>query len=370
MVIIKMKVVSVFNNKGGVGKSTLTYHLGAALTELGKRVLLIDLDPQSNLTLYGLTEPQLESIWKDEDDFISDYKAAKNKMKCEDFLSFHRGNRSIHYLLKPIEDGESDEVELSSPIKLNERFDLIPGRLTLHLFENKLSKQWSDAFLGEPQAIRIVTAIRKICSDYTAKFKYDYVLIDTSPSLGALNKIVISNSDSFIIPCAPDMFSDYGIRNIGNALNIWNREFNTMYSLLPDSKREYFPDKFVKLLGYTVYNAKKRTDAPNPLNIALAHYNYAKKLPETIKKFIPSMCLINSGEKYFDSSIGDNAVIHGHGTLPTMAQKYKCPMWCVPDATNLEDEKATIKGNAGLYRDTKEGYYSLAQDVMTRLELV
>ena len=274
-----MKIVSVFNNKGGVGKSTLTYHLGAALAEKGSKVLLIDLDPQSNLSLYGLSEDRLEEVWNSEDDYVSDYKDAKNKLTNEQFEHFHKQNHSIHYLLKPIEDGESDEKFLSSPVHLSENLDLIPGRLTLHLFENKLAKHWSEAFLGEPQAIRLVTSIRKICEEYSRQFGYDIVLIDTSPSLGVLNKIIISGSDSFVIPCAPDMFSDYGIRNIGNALSVWSKEFNTMYSLLSDSKRKYFPNEFVKLLGYTVYNAKKRRDAPNKLNVALAHYNYAKKTP-------------------------------------------------------------------------------------------
>ncbi|QXO15787.1 ParA family protein [Vibrio ostreae] len=74
-----MKVVSVFNNKGGVGKSTLTYHMGAALSELGIKTLLVDLDPQSNLTLYGLSEKELEKIWIAEDPFIEDFAAAKKK---------------------------------------------------------------------------------------------------------------------------------------------------------------------------------------------------------------------------------------------------------------------------------------------------
>lgn len=365
-----MKIISVFNNKGGVGKSTLTYHLGAILAETGSRVLLIDLDPQSNLTLYGLSEEKLEDIWNSEDHYISDYKAAKIKINNDQFDSFHSQNHSIHYILKPIEDGESDEKKLSSPVALEKNLDLIPGRLTLHLFENKLAKHWSEAFLGEPQAIRIVTAVRKICEDYTARFGYDVILIDTSPSLGALNKVIISSADTFIIPCAPDMFSDYGIRNIGNALAVWNKEFTTMYSLLSDSKRKYFPNEFVKLLGYTVYNAKKRTDAPNELNVALAHYNYAKKLPHTIKEYIPKPCLLNGGDEYFEESIGGNSVIHGHGTLPTMAQKYKAPMWKVPDLPNLGEEKATIKGNAESYYNTRESYMKLAQDVLDRLELL
>ena len=49
-----MKLLTIFNNKGGVGKTTLLYHLACALTELGKKVLLIDLDSQCNLTLYGI----------------------------------------------------------------------------------------------------------------------------------------------------------------------------------------------------------------------------------------------------------------------------------------------------------------------------
>ena len=140
-----------------------------------------------------------------------------------------------------------------------------------------------------------------------------------------------------------------------------------MYSLLSDSKRKYFPDNFVRLLGYTVYNAKKRSDAQNELKIALAHYNYAKKIPKTIKKYIPNDCLLNNGLSYFDNSIGKNAVIYGHGTLPTMAQKYKAPMWEVPDRLDLQEEKGTIKGNSGDYYGTKPGYIKLAEDVLKRL---
>jgi len=362
--------MSIFNNKGGVGKSTLTYHLGCALAEKGKKVLLVDLDPQSNLSLYGLTEKELETVWSEEDEFISDYQAAKSSLSDPEFRRFHKKSHSIHYLIKPIEDGESDESDISEPVKLLPNLDLIPGRLTLHLFENKLSKNWSEAFLGDPQAIRTVTAIRKKCEEYTEKYNYDVVLIDTSPSLSALNKVIISNSDSFLIPCAPDMFSDYGIRNIGNALRVWKKEFETMYSLLSDSKRKYFPKSFVKLIGYTVYNAKKRSDAQNELNIALAHYNYAKKIPSTIQNFIPKDCLLGPSDDYFNNSVGDNAVIHGHGTLPTMAQKYRKPMWLVPDEPNLEEEKGTIKGNAVRYYATRDGYHSLADDVLKRLEVL
>lgn len=335
---------------------------------MGKKVLLVDLDPQSNLTLYGLTEEQLELIWDKEDPFIEDFYSAKRKYSKENFLEFQKSHHSVHYLLKPVEDGESDEDILPEPVILNNNLGLIPGRLTLHMFESKISKQWSDAFLGEPQAIRTVTAIRRKCEEYAEQYGYEIILIDTSPSLSALNKVIICTSDSFIIPCAPDMFSDYGIRNIGNSLSIWKKELETMFSLLTDSKRKYFPAKFVKLLGYTIYNAKKRSDASNSLKVAQAHANHAARLPSTIRNYIPESCYDFLGYEKIKISIGSNSLIHSHNTLPTVSQKYKLPMWKIPDYPNLDEDKSTIKGNASDYHDTKLKYIKFAKDVLRRLE--
>ncbi|PAR34710.1 ParA family protein [Vibrio metoecus] len=366
-----MKSISIFNNKGGVGKSTLTHHLGCALNELGIKTLMIDLDPQSNLSLFSLTEEQIEKIWHDEDSFIDDYETAKSNILEGRFKEIHSQPRSIHYILKPIEDGQSDEICLPPPFKVDNNLDLIPGRLTLHMFENKVAKQWSEAFLGEPQALRTITAIRQLCFKYQQEHNYEVILIDTSPSLGLLNKVIISNSDAFIIPCAPDMFSDYGIKNIGNALNVWKREFSTMYSMLSDLKRTNLRKGFVKLLGYTIYNAKKRSDATNELKIARAHYNWAKKLPNTISNFVPKECFNFLNEEEIKTSIGSNAIIYGHGTLPTMAQKYKLPMWKVPDHTSLDnDDKGTISGNKGEYYSTCDRYKKYASEVLARLEKV
>ena len=97
----------------------------------------------------------------------------------------------------------------------------------------------------------------RIAEEYGVRFHYDFVIIDTSPSLGALNKLIISTVDGFLIPALPDMFSLYGIRNIGNSLKQWKKEFSTIYTLISDDKRKKFPPKFVRFLGYTIYNAKK-----------------------------------------------------------------------------------------------------------------
>jgi len=136
-----MKSISVFNNKGGVGKSTLTYHLGNAMAELGHKVLLIDLDPQCNLTLFAMKDEELHRIWEDEDKFIEDYEnAAKENPKITSTT------RSIHFILKPAEDGMNELPELPPPYHVADKIDLIPGRLSLHRYENKIAERWSGVY--------------------------------------------------------------------------------------------------------------------------------------------------------------------------------------------------------------------------------
>ena len=87
-----MKTMAIFNNKGGVGKTTLTYHTASALAELGYRTLLVDLDPQSNLTLFGLDVDALYQVWLAEDPFIEDFDRAGEQLVSKisrDFLPSH-----------------------------------------------------------------------------------------------------------------------------------------------------------------------------------------------------------------------------------------------------------------------------------------
>ena len=229
-----MKIVSLFNNKGGVGKTTLAFHLSWILSEMGKKVLMIDLDPQCNLTICGIHESNLENIWKEEDAFIDDYEKALREKSEQELKEINRKPRSIHYLLKPTEDGLDDlkDDKLPPVIELNGNLGLIPGRLTINRYENVISERWSQAYQGVPLSIRTITRIRAIADAYAQRDGYDFVLIDTSPSLGALNKVIISTVDGFIVPCLPDMFSLYGIRNIGNSLKQWKKEFDKIFNLI------------------------------------------------------------------------------------------------------------------------------------------
>lgn len=363
-----MKTISIFNNKGGVGKTTLTFHLAQALAEMGHKTLLIDLDPQCNLTILSMDSERLHEIWEGEDPFINDFETAHNEMAPASFKKLVESTRSIHFLLKPTEDGVSDIDYISPPYSLAPGLDLIPGRLTLHTYEDRIANRLPQAYQGDPLAIRTLTKIRNIAEKYATAYGYDIVIFDTSPSLGILNRIIISTTDGMVIPCMPDMFSLYGIRNIGNALRVWKDQFETLYKILPAEKRKSFPESFVKLLGYTIYNAKKYSSR-NKWDLATAHYNYALQIPQTIRDYIDESVRSGVDPSVLDEPIGGVAVMHTHNTLPNMAQKYHLPIWRVPSSGAVDtDDISTISGNRTTYESTKDKYSEFAQDLMRRLK--
>jgi cellulose biosynthesis protein BcsQ len=362
-----MKAVAIFNNKGGVGKTTLTYHAASALSELGHKTLLIDLDPQSNLTLYGESVEEVDAIWSLEESFIDDFESARASTTKQDFQRLVGTPRSAHFLLKPTEDGTSDFDEYPPPKWLDSNLALITGRLSLHMYEDRIASRWSDAYRGDPLAIRTIIRIRRLCEQYARIHDFQYILVDTSPSLGILNKVIISTLDGFLIPCGPDVFSLYGIRNIGRALSRWKREFETMYQLLSTTKRADFPSRFVQFLGFTIYNARKYA-GQNEFDLASAHYTYARQIPGTIEAYISEDTRSHLRREQIQHPIGGTSVMHTHNTLPNMAQKYRCPIWRVPDHAELEaDDVSTIRGNKARYKATQEAYAMFVRDLLDRL---
>lgn len=361
-----MKLISLFNNKGGVGKTTLAYHLSCALAAMGKKVLMIDLDPQCNLTICGMDSEALHEIWVKEDSFIDDFEAAAKRMTAEQFGQMLSEPRTIHFLLKPAEDGQGDLSVMPPLFDIKPNLSLIPGRITINQYETRLSERWSGAYQGVPLSIRTISQIRSIAEKYAQLYHFDFVIIDTSPSLGILNKVIISTVDGFVIPALPDMFSLYGIRNIGNSLTQWKREFDTIYQLISDEKRSHFPKNFVRFLGYTIYNAK-RYSGTTKWNLAKAHLNYAEQIPDTICQYISEEVRSHLPQQFVHDPIGDTAVMHTHNTLPNMAQKYNSPIWEVPDENLDPEDMPTIRANAARYRATKGEYIRFAESFLERV---
>jgi len=197
-----MKLISIFNNKGGVGKTTYMYHIANILSDRKINTLMVDCDSQCNLTAYSLRDNEIEKSWDE------------------------RGN-SIYRNIEPVDKGLGD-IRSRSPYKINEHLYIVPGDINLSTFEDRLGDTWTSA-PNQESAVRVQTAIYRYIKWAAAKVAAEVVLIDLGPNLGSLNRAVLGGSDYFIIPVSPDLFSIRGTANLGNKLVTWNTEWKQIY---------------------------------------------------------------------------------------------------------------------------------------------
>lgn len=366
-----MKTISIFNNKGGVGKTTLGYNVAASLSGLGYKVLVVDLDPQCNFTIYSIGEDAIEKLWEEEEPYISDLAKERTRVGEAEFTKILSRPRSVHFILKPIQDGSAGFDKLIPPLEVRDNFHIIPGRPSMYSYENTISSRWNGVVGRDPLSIRTISAFRKLAEDYSNEYEYDFVFFDTSPNLGAMNKVAISTADGFIVPCLPDLFSLYGVKNIGAAIAEWNEEFKTINYVLRGQYNDELPRAQAKLIGYLIYNAKKysnRGDNENKWDLAIGHYKHALQIPEAIRASMPESALVDLEDEYADLPIANTAIMHTHNTLAGMAQSYKLPMWDIPSYEFLnEEDQATVRGNRSDYEVTKYKYQFFVMNMLSRL---
>lgn len=177
-----MKAIAFFNNKGGVGKTTLVYHLAWMYAELGASVVAADLDPQANLSTMFLSEDRLLDLWPEGDH-----------------------DRSILGSMSPILRGIGDLAEPHvEEVALN--LGLLVGDLGLSRFEARLSSAWPDCMNRDEAAFRAESAFHRVIARAADQREADIVLVDVGPNLGAINRAAIIAANHVVFPLAPDLF--------------------------------------------------------------------------------------------------------------------------------------------------------------------
>lgn len=230
-----MKTIAFFNNKGGVGKTSLVYHLAWMYADRGIRTLAVDLDPQANLTAMFLNEEQLEELWPDDEHPDTIYGA-------------------IRPILRGIGDIATPKVQMPT-----DKLGLIAGDLGLSRFEDKLSDAWPRCHNRDESAFRTMTAFHRIIQQ-GAQWGAELVLVDVGPNLGAINRSALIASDQVVLPLAPDLFSLQGLKNLGPTLREWREVWSGLIAKAPIDIS--IPKGSMTPIGYVVMQHGIRDSRP------------------------------------------------------------------------------------------------------------
>ncbi|MCB9871409.1 MAG: ParA family protein [Planctomycetes bacterium] len=238
---MSVPVLTFFNNKGGVGKTSLVYHIAWMLSELNVRVLAVDLDPQANLTAAFLEEDELADLWDRTDTTTSD---------------------TISRCFQPLTKvGDlADKPQLK---QINGRLSLLPGDLSLSGFEELLSVEWPNC-LGDQnlfRPFRVVTAFWQVVQAAARQCSAAIVLLDVGPSLGAINRSALIATDALVIPLGADLFSVQGLRNLGPTLLRWRADWARRRENWGEPEFE-LPVGAMQPLGYVVQQHSVRLGRP------------------------------------------------------------------------------------------------------------
>ncbi|MHB1037121.1 MAG: ParA family protein [Pirellulales bacterium] len=232
-----MKTIAFFNNKGGVGKTSLAYHLAAMYADFGVRVIAADLDPQANLSSMFLVEDRLEELWPDGEH-----------------------PQSILGAIRPILKGTGDIADPHVE-DISDNIGLIVGDLGLSIFEDKLSDAWPRCHDRDEAAFRVISAFHRVLRRAASLRGAQLILMDVGPNLGAINRAAMIAAAHVAIPLAPDLFSLQGLRNLGPTLRRWREEWGERRARNPSAELD-LPHGDMLPAGYVVMQHAVRLDRP------------------------------------------------------------------------------------------------------------
>jgi cellulose biosynthesis protein BcsQ len=343
------KKIALFNHKGGVSKTTTAFNLGWMLAKKGKKVLLVDADPQCNLT--GL---------------ILGYSGN------DDFEKFYTSNPDVNLksALKPAYESLPRLIEPVRPIEVQEikNLFLIPGHINLSEYEITLGI--AQELSSSIQALKnIPGSFSYLLEKEIETYNFDYVLIDMNPSLGALNQNILMTSDYFLVPTSPDYFSKMAIDSLVTVFPRWIKWSERAQGLTELESASYpFPKGFPKFLGTIIQKYRPRKGhASEGFQAWIDRINEA-----VVSEFVPKLKKINMLLDYKTYlKIGDTykenyclVQIPDFNTLIATSQEHKIPVFALKDEM-FGHVGAVLKQDIKKRKEFHEIFSQLADSVIT-----
>jgi cellulose biosynthesis protein BcsQ len=319
---VNTTIIAFFNNKGGVGKTSLVFHLAWMYADLGVRVVAADLDPQANLTAAFLDEDRLEELWAD---------------------SSHP--QTVFGCVQPLLEGTGDIADPHME-NIEDHLALLVGDLSLSGFEDELSSQWPQCMDGKPRAFRVISSFWRILQNAAKRHDAQLVLMDLGPNLGAINRAALIAADYVVVPLAPDLFSLQGLRNLGPTLRRWRKEWTERLGKNPVADL-LLPTGAMRPIGYIVLQHSERLDRP-----VKAYNRWMARIPGTYRSAV-----LDEPEEDFVSIAKDPrclALLKHYRSLMPLAQEARKPMF------NLKPADGAIGAHSHAVQDAYHAFRQLA----------
>lgn len=326
-------VLTFFNYKRGIGKTSLVYHLAWMLSQMGRNVVAIDLDPQANLTCAFLDEDALEALW--------------------DPASCASPGATIYRCLKPLT--EAGDILEPQTQRITSSLHLVPGDLSLAGFENFLSCEWPEA-MGSGnryRAFRILASFWLVAQRAAQIHGADLILADLGSSLGAINRSALIASDHVVIPLAADMHSLHVLRNLGPTLRDWRAEWQQRVAHWQPPAFN-LPHGGMAPVGYVLMQHVERLGRPTK-----AYGKWADCIPAAYAHSVLQQPLGPRAQPVDGHCL---ARLKHYRSLAPMAQEAHKPIFALTTADGA------IGSHAAAVRDAYSDFRALAAAILARID--
>ncbi len=332
-------ILTFFNNKGGVGKTSLVYHLAWMFASLGKRVIAFDFDPQANLTAAFLDEDQIDELWNRSEQGTTIYRCVRPLAEVAD-------------ILEPV------------PYSVGRNLYLLPGDVALSGFEDVLSREWPNSMGSNNlyRPLRTLTSFWQVIQMAVNQVQAELVLVDIGPNLGAINRSVLLATDFVAIPLAADLFSLQGLSNLGPTLRTWRSDW---HDRLDNWKRKgdlvrhrdfAMPQGTMTPIGYLCQQHGVRLS-----RVVKAYDKWAQRIPSVYREKVLEEAVVADMQQETDPYC--LATIKHYRSLVPMGQEYRKPIFYLTPADGA------IGSHAEAVRDARADFKDLATKIAALIGL-
>jgi cellulose biosynthesis protein BcsQ len=332
---MSIPIVTFFNNKGGVGKTSTLYNLSTMFAKRGKRVLAVDLDPQANLTSLALDDDLLEQLW--------------------DVSVSAPARLTIYHAIRPIMEGLGDVQTIqpqSIPDILN--FMLLPGDLRLSQFEDTLAIQWNSVLGGKAIGLNVTSAFARLIHLVAERSEADVVFVDVGPNLGAINRAALIASHYVVIPLVPDLFSLQGLTNVGKFLAEWRQDWkNGLERSTGDGNSGEYPSAQMQPIGYIILQHRERQS-----RLVASHQRWADQIPKTYARDV-----LKHENGAYPSDPNQIGQVRNYQSLMALSHEARKPIW------DLKPADGAIGSHNRVVQEAYSTYHELAGVIAEKIGL-